>query len=71
MGKETSDDGSKFAINSSGDVTFFKNSPNFEIPVDSDKDNKYKFKVIATDTLENKTNRVSSLMLPILRMDQK
>ena len=52
----TSDDGSKFAINSSGEITF-KNSPNFEIPVDSDKDNKYKFKVIATDTLENKTEQ--------------
>ena len=56
-------DSSKFAITSPDGVLTFKAVPNFESPVDANKDNTYEVSVVATDDDDQTSSRDVTVMV--------
>ena len=57
-------DGGDFAIDGAGVVTF-ATAPSFETPTDSDRDNIYEFKVVATDVQSGTSRRTAEVDITV------
>ena len=67
----TGTDSSDFAIDSSSGVVTFNDTPDWEIPVDSGRDNVYTFTVVATDILSGSSRLTATVDVTVTVADME